>query len=181
MFISVKELELKKVHFDVAFAPGEIDFPDEGDRLTQASPLQTEGSAELLPHTLGEIRVKGHLAVTMRCDCNRCLEPAVFPIDSSFDLFYRPADAVDGDEEDESEIDEGEAEIAFYEGAGIELKDVLRENVLLAMPMQRVCRPECQGICPVCGQNRNLIHCECEAKLVDDRWSALKKLQVKGT
>ena len=90
MFISVKELELKKVHFDVAFPPGEIDYVDDGDRLSQATPLQAEGSAELLPHTLGEIRVRGHLAVTMRCDCNRCLEPAEFPIDSSFDLLLSP-------------------------------------------------------------------------------------------
>ncbi len=180
MFISVKELELKKVHFEVAFPPGEIDYVDDGDRLSQATPLQAEGSAELLPHTLGEIRIRGHLAVTMRCDCNRCLEPAEFPLDSSFDLFYRPAEAASDDDE-EVEIDEGEAEIAFYEGGGIELKDVLRENVLLSMPMQRVCREDCRGICPICGQNRNLINCECEPKFADDRWSALKKVQVKGT
>ena len=119
------------------------------------------------------------MAVTMRCDCNRCLEPAEFPIDAGFDLFYRPAAVAEDDEE--VEIDEGESEIAFYEGAGIDLKDVLREHVLLSMPMQRVCREDCQGICPVCGQNRNLINCECDPKLVDDRWSALKKVQVKGT
>jgi len=181
VFISVKELEFKKVHFDVAFPPGEIDFVDDGDRLHQASALQANGSAELLPHTLGEIRVRGHLAVTMRCDCNRCLEPAEFPMDSSFDLFYRPAEVAADIEDEEVEIDEGEAEIAFYEGGGVELKDVLREHVLLSMPMQRVCRAECQGICPSCGQNRNLINCGCEDKFVDDRWSALKKVQVKGT
>lgn len=179
MFISVQELELKKVRFDVAFPPGEIDFADDGDRLTQATPLQAEGSAELLPHTDGEIRIRGHLAVTMRCECNRCLEPAEFPIDSKFDLFYRPAEAADSGGEEEIEIDAGEAEIGFYEGAGIELKDLLRENVLLSMPMQHVCRNDCLGICPVCGQNRNLVNCECEAKLVDDRWSALKNVQLK--
>jgi uncharacterized protein len=181
VFISVQELELKKVRFEVAFPPGEIEFIDDGDRLSQASPLQAEGSAELLPHTLGEIRVRGHLAVTMRCDCNRCLEPALFPIDSGFDLFYRPAETVDAEPDEEVELHEGEAEIGFYEGAGIELKDILREHVLLSMPMQRVCTADCRGICPVCGQNRNLINCGCEAKLVDDRWSALKKVQVKGT
>ncbi|HEX5230025.1 MAG TPA: DUF177 domain-containing protein [Bryobacteraceae bacterium] len=179
MFISVQELELKKVHFDVAFPPGEIDFQDDGDRLKQATPLQAEGAAELLPHTLGEIRVRGHLAVTMQCECNRCLEPARFPIDSSFDLFYRPIEG--GSDEEEAEIDEGEAEIAFYEGDGIKLEEILREHVLLNVPMQRVCRADCLGICPVCGQNRNLINCGCEAKLVDDRWSALKKVHVKGT
>jgi len=46
--------------------------------------------------------------------------------------------------------------------------------------MQRVCREDCQGICPVCGQNRNLVKCGCAVKTVDDRWSALKKLSVKG-
>ena len=177
MFISVKELELKKVGFDVAFPPGEIDFADDGDRLTQATPLQADGTAELLPHTLGDIRVRGHLAVTMQCDCNRCLEPAQFPIDSSFDLFYRPAETAESSDEEEVEIDAQEAEIGFYQGGGVELKDILREHVLLSMPMQRVCRADCQGICPVCGQNRNLVHCGCEAKLVDDRWSALKTLK----
>ena len=175
MFFSVKELELKKVRFDVAFPAGEIVY-DEG--LRQATPLEVNGSAELLAHTLGEIRIRGHLKVRMRSECDRCLEPAEFPIDSGFDLFYRPA--VRADYEEEVEIDEGASEIAFYEGDGVQLKDVLREFVLLSMPMQRICREDCRGICPVCGQSRNLVNCECEVKTVDDRWSVLKKLQTKG-
>jgi DUF177 domain-containing protein len=176
VFFSIQELEIKKVHFEVAFPPGEIDFSDVG--LLQETPLETSGSVELLANTLGEIRIRGHLKVRMRSDCDRCLEPAEFPVDSNFDLFYRPA--VEVRLEEEVEIDAGEIEIAFYEGGGISLKDVLREFVVLAMPMQRVCRPDCQGICPVCGKNRNLAPCECEVKLADDRWAALKKLQVKG-
>jgi len=175
VFFSVKELELKQVRFDVTFPPGEIPYDEE---LRQATPLDVEGSAELLPHTLGEIRIRGHLKVRMRADCDRCLEPAEFPIDSNFDLFYRPAVRVD--DEDEVEIDEGETEIAFYEGGGIELEDVLREYILLSMPMQRVCGEQCHGICPACGQNRNLVNCGCEAKPADDRWAALKKFQAKG-
>jgi uncharacterized protein len=155
VFINVKELELKKVRFDLAFPPGDVDFS--GDGLEQATPLEAQGSAELLPNTLGEIRIRGHLKVSMRCECDRCLEPAEFPVDSSFDLFYRPE--VDKDYDAEVAIDEGESEIAFYEGGGIELKDVLREYILLAMPMQRVCRADCHGICPICGQNRNLVSC----------------------
>jgi uncharacterized protein len=175
VFLSVKELEIKKVRFAVTFPPGEIAY-DEG--LRQLTPLAVDGSAELLPHTLGEIRIQGHLIVRMATECDRCLEPAEFPIDSNFDLFYRPA--VKADYGDEVEIDEGEAEIAFYEGGGLELKDVLREFVLLSLPMQRICREDCHGICPVCGLNRNLVNCGCEAKQVDERWAALKKLQVKG-
>ena len=177
MFLSVQELEIKKVRFDVTFPPGEIQYFSEG--LRQAAPLDVQGSAELLANTLGEIRVRGRLKVQMESDCDRCLEPARFPIESDFDLFYRPATpprhaAV------EVEIDEGEAEIAFYERGGIELVDILREYILLSMPMQRTCREDCQGICPMCGQNRNLVNCGCEAKPADDRWSALKKIQIEG-
>jgi len=175
VFLSVKELEIKKVRFAVTFPPGEIAY-DEG--LRQLTPLAVDGSVELLPHTLGEIRIQGHLIVRIETECDRCLEPAEFPIDSNFDLFYRPA--VKADYGEEVEIDEGEAEIAFYEGGGIELKDVLREFVLLSLPMQRICREDCQGVCPICGLNRNLVNCECAVKQVDERWAALKKLQVKG-
>lgn len=175
MFFSVKELELKKVRFDVAFPPGEIDFSDVG--VKQVTPLVAMGSAELLANTLGEIRIQGELKVTMEASCDRCLEPAAFPLDARFDLFYRPdLDTA----RDEIEIDQGESEIAFYEGDGIELKDVLREYVLLSMPMQKICREDCRGICPWCGQNRNLTQCSCEPKAVDDRWAALKKFQTKG-
>jgi uncharacterized protein len=177
VFLSIQELEVKKVRFEVAFPPGEIDFSDAG--LTEVTPLEAQGSAELLANTLGEVRIRGHIKVRMRADCDRCLEPADFPVDSNFDLFYRPASQAANEED--VEIDAGETEIAFYEGEGIELKDVLREYVLLAMPMQRVCREGCQGICPVCGQNRNLVRCGCEAKPVDDRWAALKNLQTRGT
>jgi len=85
--------------------------------------------------------------------CDRCLDPARSQIDSDFDLFYAPADR--GPDKEEVEIDEGESEIGFYEGDGVRLEDVLREFVLLSMPMQKLCRQECQGICPLCGQNRN--------------------------
>ena len=178
MFFSLKELELKKVRFEVTFPPGEISY---GEGLRQATPLEAQGSAELLANTLGEVRIKGHLKVRMQSDCDRCLEAAEFAVDSDFDLFYRPA--ARPEYEEEVEIDEGESEIGFYEGAGIELKEVLRENVLLLLPMQRICREDCRGICPICGGNRNLKNCGCEMKPVDDRWSALKKFQpiTKGT
>jgi uncharacterized protein len=175
VFFSIQELEIKKVRFEVTFPPGEIEY-DEG--LRQVNPLVAKGTAELLANTLGEVRIRGRVNVRMRSDCDRCLEPAEFPIDSDFDLYYRPAAPESFGEE--VEIDKGESEIAFYEGDGIELKDVLREYVLLSMPMQRICCEDCHGICPVCGQNRNTVKCGCEVKPVDDRWSALKNLQTRG-
>ena len=69
--------------------------------------------------------------------------------------------------------------MGFYEGDGLELNDVLREFVLLALPMQRLCKEDCVGICPVCGQNRNKQACQCQTAATDDRWSALKEVVLK--
>ena len=173
MFLSVKELELRKVRFDETFEPGAIDFS--GEDLEQRAPLQASGVAELLAHTDGEIRIQGRYTVEMGAQCDRCLGRALFPLLASFDLFYRPAAEVA--REEEVEIDEGEAEIGFYEGGGIELADILREQVLLALPMQRTCAETCKGICPVCGRNRNEVECGCHVNAGDDRWSALRSLK----
>ena len=174
VFFSVQELEQRKIRFDVLIPPGEIEYSDK--RLKQIGDLHAEGSVELMGNTLGEIRVRGHLDVQMETECDRCLERAVFPINSDFDLFYRPAQPTRHPAE-EVEIDEGESEIAFYEGSGLRLNDILREYILLSMPMQRVCSQTCRGICPVCGQNRNVQECGCVMKPADDRWAALKRLQ----
>jgi uncharacterized protein len=73
--------------------------------------------------------------------------------------------------------------MGFYELPGLELADIIREQLLLQLPMQRVCSAECKGICPVCGANRNDGACKCEAHPGgdhpdDDRWMALKDLHI---
>ena len=57
MFLSVKEMELRKVRFDETFEPGQIDFT--GEDLEQASPLAAKGTAELLAHSDGQMRIQG--------------------------------------------------------------------------------------------------------------------------
>ncbi len=173
MLLSVKEMEVRMVRFDETFKPGQIDFADAGVR--QSTPLHAQGTAELLANTDGEVRIQGRMKVAMEAECDRCLTGlATFPVDAPFDLFYRPNSAVADLEE--IAIDPGEAEIGFYQGTGLELEDILREQILLLLPMQRVCSEGCLGICPLCGKNRNETVCDCTVAPADDRWSALRKL-----
>src|SRR5262249_48804481 len=102
MFLSIKEMEVRKVRFAETFEPGEIDFQDA--EVEQAGPLRVEGLAELLPNTDGEVRIRGKLAVGMKAACDRCLGEAVMPIETDLDLFYRPMSYIERDEE--VEIDE---------------------------------------------------------------------------
>jgi uncharacterized protein len=138
--------------------------------------LHVAGSAEVVARSDGEVRIQGKYTVEMAAECDRCLRRARFPLDGDFDLYYRPMSVIA--REEEVEIGEDEVEIGFYVGGGLELEDILREQVLLALPMQRTCSEDCKGICPVCGRNRNETTCDCRIESSDDRWGALRKLEI---
>jgi uncharacterized protein len=175
MLLSIKEMEVRNVPFAETLQPGEIDFSGYGAR--QVGPLLAEGVAELLEDSGEQVRVKGRVETRLETECDRCLGQAAFAIDKPFDLFYKPAETMAG-APDEAAIDEGETEIGFYQLPGLVLEDILREQVLLQLPMQRVCSEDCKGICPLCGANRNETECHCEAHPGDDRWNALKDIHI---
>ncbi|MEO8596858.1 MAG: DUF177 domain-containing protein [Candidatus Solibacter sp.] len=172
MFLSVKELELHKISFDKLFEPGQIGFA--GEDLELGSPLHVTGVAELLDDSGGQLRVRGKYTAEILAQCHRCLVRVRYPLATEFDLFYQPAS--DAPEEEEVKIGAGEADIGFYED-GLELGDILQEQILLALPMQRVCSETCKGICPVCGKNRNESSCDCKP-VADNRWNALRNLNI---
>lgn len=171
MFISIQQLEHGPVRFDSSWKPGELELDS---KIIQSTDLHAAGTARLISRSLGDIRVEGKLDVVVSAACDRCLESAPVNLQRPFDLVYVPSDAAPESAEDE--VDEDAIEVGYYTGSGIELNDVLREVVLLALPMHWVCSEDCKGICPVCGQNRNQRECDCHTEAVDDRWSKLKDL-----
>jgi uncharacterized protein len=173
MFVGLQQLELKPFGFDVDIPVGVIDFDN---KLKQSSSLHAKGRAELLNASLAEIRVAGDLQIRIDGVCDRCAEPAVYSVADHFDLVYLPAAEDSGD--GEKELDGAGLEVGYYDGNGLELNDVFREVVLLALPMQLVCQENCRGICPSCGQNLNQQECGCEPKAADDRWSKLRALRA---
>jgi uncharacterized protein len=172
LFLNLQELELRKVRFSLSLAPGQFDLLE--SRLRQEVPLSVEGGAEVAG-PLGEIRVHGHIRGQLETECDRCLEPTSIALDGDFDLLYRPDEELGPGEE--REIHAADLDIGFYRGAGIELVDVIREQILLWLPMHPVCRDDCKGICPLCGQVRNQQECGCHSQTLDERWQALKKLR----
>ena len=174
MLLSIKEMEVQPRPFDKTWQPGEIDFSDSSTR--QVGPLVASGVGELVEHTGGQVRVQGTVTADLEADCDRCLAPAHFHVETEFDLFYQPVgDAIT---DDEVSVDESEVEIGFYELPGLELEDILREQILLQLPMQRVCKESCKGICLVCGGNRNEVACNCSTRSGDDRWQALQSVHI---
>jgi uncharacterized protein len=180
MLIEIRELETHPVDFKEQLGPGVIDFiPD----VRQTSDLRAAGRAQLVSeqdgkhHVINDILVAGELATEVEMACARCLEPIVEKVARKFDLLYRPIGTDAGKEE--MSVTTAEAEVGYYQGEGLLLEDVLREQVLLALPLKAICREECRGLCPHCGSNLNQEQCSCAEPADDPRWSALKDIREK--
>ncbi|HLJ86772.1 MAG TPA: DUF177 domain-containing protein [Candidatus Angelobacter sp.] len=180
MFIKIKELELRKIEYDENIAPGQIDL---GQEVTQTGVVRATGRAELIrenrgPHEVVEdIRLVGRFSAKVETLCGRCLDPVEHSLTEEFDLIYRPT-GVDAVKEDAS-IGLAETEIGYYRGEGLELNEVIKEQILLALPIRPLCRADCKGLCPRCGSNRNVESCDCAQTVADPRWSALEDLRKK--
>jgi uncharacterized protein len=157
-----------------------IDF---GPETRQIGELTSEGRAQLVREQHGkrqlinDIRVAGDLRTRVELSCARCLELITQDISRKFDLLYRPQGSDAGKEE--MSVTAAEAEVGYYQGEGLLLEDVLREQVLLAVPLKAICREDCRGLCPQCGQNLNQGQCACAEPLEDPRWAALKDIREK--
>src|SRR5271156_7254794 len=182
MLITVLDLEREPIQFHASIEAGVIDY---GSEATQKGPLAVEGRADLIEEThIGEtrgarrvvqdIRLRGSYKGEFEAPCARCLEPVDLTLEGQFDLIFRPL-GVDGGAPERA-ISTSETEIGYYQDGGLVLEDVLREQVLLSLPVRTLCRQDCKGLCSGCGRNLNLESCTCD-KVPDPRWKALADIR----
>ena len=176
MRITPDDLHPDPLDIDQQLQPGAIDYALD---LQQTGPLHVQGRAERIEEHRGpkdvviDIRLRGAIKGDFQAICARCATTTLPQhVAESFDLIFRPSgtDAVLG----ERAITEAETEIGYYEVSGLSLEDVVREQVLLSLPERALCREDCKGLCPHCGENRNERDCGCGSKQIDSRWSALQ-------
>ena len=177
MLITPPELEKEPLLFEETIPAGALDYaPD----VQQVGPLEVTGRADLIMEHRGhrehvaDIRIRAAYRGPFELLCARCVEPVPAPVTGNFDLIFRPhaADANPG----ERAITPDETEIGYYEESGLLLEDVVREQVLLSLPPRTLCKEDCKGLCPRCGQNLNLGSCTCNDAPADVRWQALQGL-----
>lgn len=109
------------------------------------------------------ISLKAEVSATAVSRCSRCLEPVQVPVRAEIDaLFAKEADPDDPD-------------LYLFEGNALELEDAAKDALLLELPLQLFCQPDCKGLCPVCGTNLNHSTCSCqEGNVTTGPFSALK-------
>ena len=107
--------------------------------------------------------------------CDRCLGTVKEPVATSLELLLLPPTALE--EADEVELEEQDLSLLALEGEELDTEPLILEQVQLNLPMKPLCSPECQGLCPQCGANRNLGQCECREEETDPRWEQLAALR----
>jgi uncharacterized protein len=133
----------------------------------------------------GSVHVRGELQAALDLECNRCLASFAFPVEQDLDLFYLPHHQGNegAEEEEEVELDDHDMVVAYHDGVRLDLGEIVREQIFLAVPPKRLCREECKGRCPRCGADLNAAPCACPVPEVpqDSRFAALKKLFPKDS
>jgi uncharacterized protein len=81
------------------------------------------------------------------------------------------------DEDAEIELNEKDTQTAFFTGTKLPIGEILREQVLLALPMKALCRVDCKGLCPTCGINLNSGTCDCPAEKFSPHMDTLLELK----
>jgi uncharacterized protein len=113
--------------------------------------------------------VQVKMAAQVPAQCVRCLEDFNQPLQINFTELYAftPNSLT-------------ESGLLVPETGKIDLASLIREEMLLAVPISPICRSDCQGLCPVCGENLNRVHCKHEPEYIDPRLEVLKQLREKG-
>jgi uncharacterized protein len=103
-----------------------------------------------------QVRVRGQLTAEASLECVRCLKTFALAVQSPFELYAERSGT--GRRGDEEALERGEY-MKFHDGRKLELGEAAREALLLEVPMAPHCREDCQGLCPVCGADRNVEPC----------------------
>ncbi|MBI5639640.1 MAG: DUF177 domain-containing protein [Nitrospirae bacterium] len=155
------------------------DIPDEGldldfeEKITNEDlSLSSPVSARLeLDKRDKEICITGRLSAEIGLECSRCLRLFTRNLDIPVNVVYHPIDEISAERH---ELKDDEMDMGFYRGEELDLRELLREQILLNKQMKSLCDENCRGICPKCGTDLNTGSCECTSREPDPRFEILK-------
>ena len=141
-------------------------------------PLEPEapvrrGRVELI-RTPGGVLVRCHADVLLEAQCSRCLAPFCYPESIDFEEVYvQQTDPVSGRQ---IPLEDPDA-FLISQSHTIDITEAVRQYTEMAAEMQPLCRPDCPGICPICGKDLSIASCQCDRTPIDPRWAALVALK----
>ncbi|OJH39836.1 YceD family protein [Cystobacter ferrugineus] len=192
MRVKIEEIRDEGLKLNERMSLEQLGTALEGSGFRATEPLAVSAN---LRKVSGGVLLQGQFTSRVAAACKRCLADAVLELPASFTInlvpesLARGEDVLDEDELEEKDRGQGESGGSFsledtdeelFDGKVIDLEPIVREQVLLALPMNAVCREDCKGLCGQCGQNLNEKQCDCQEKYVDPRFAALKNIKLQS-
>ena len=125
-----------------------------------------------------QVTMRGRAELDVEYSCARCLKEFGAALTASVLVL---ADRRGTDDPRDEEALEQEGAVLYHEGVEIDLGPSIRDALILEVPQVVLCRPECRGLCPSCGQDRNEGECNCAPGGTDPRWEQLRNLSREKT
>ncbi len=139
----------------------------EGLELVLAEPVRVLGRLQAAGD--GRFYWRGSLHTQVAAQCRRCLAPVALPVAADIDALFS---------QDRDALDDPNSYSLAADATAIDLRPAVREELVLAVPQWVLCREDCRGLCPRCGQDLNAGPCSCPPA-TDARWHALAALKSK--
>jgi uncharacterized protein len=163
------------------------DIPPEGIDIPVTVAVEetgrlSEGALEVVQPVSGHLRVepslkrflvRGRIQTVFRTNCARCLEEMNLEVSEDVVVVYTHAVS----DEEREELEAEGLDFEFFIGEEIDLWPIIQEQLLLALPIKAVCDEECQGLCPVCGVNKNHHQCQCRPHMDHSGLEALMEIR----
>jgi uncharacterized protein len=153
--------------FELSYSVKELDR----EPLLEISPVLLEGEVARIEKGFA---LRARLAYGGRLECSRCLASYPFQTWEDFSLVLtRRVPSAGG----EVSLESDELYTYFYDDPVLPVAPIAEERIQMSVPMKPLCREDCRGLCPRCGEDLNLSECDCTLESVDPRWEALRLLK----
>ncbi|MGE3536986.1 MAG: DUF177 domain-containing protein [Candidatus Tectimicrobiota bacterium] len=173
LMVNIAAIPDEGLAFHTEVAASVLDVPPEAAQELP-TPIQVRGR---LTKVAEQVYFQGTIRGTLAVPCSRCIDIIHSDFATDVRVVFLPPSARLETAGEEGVDTEDELDLYTHDGITLDLQPLVHDHVLLALPIQVLCRPECAGLCQVCGENRNEVQCACEAESADPRFALLQQLR----
>ena len=147
----------KEIKLSFEFQP--VKF--EGEEIKAVSMVDVNGQVNSKDEVL---ELKAHVKTNLELTCSRCLDTFIYPIDIDIEERFTSNETL----EDE--------EVVLVNSDTIDITEIVEKAIISTLPIKRLCKEDCKGLCQSCGANLNKEECSCNNEDIDLRLADLKAL-----
>lgn len=153
-----REKAEKELHLEIQ----EESFHDGRETIKFLHPIKLNGTLNKIGDML---TLNGTISTMLELTCSRCLEKFSYAVDITIEEQFTNNDGASRD-----------GDVIFIDSDTIDITEVIENNIIVEMPIKRLCREDCKGLCHKCGNNLNFATCQCEDDDIDPRLAKLKDM-----